>query len=130
MLYQRGSLEYASEIAKYTTTIVWTLNGAALLTLAVMLLARTRAAKGIAITSIIFTIFAASAEALFALFSRAEWQAPMNIVYILETAEGVMFYCSMLAAMLVFLPSVLRSLRQKPARPPQQQYYYGMPGGH
>ncbi|WP_157734743.1 hypothetical protein [Actinopolyspora erythraea] len=95
-----------------------------------MLLARTRAAKGIAITSIIFTIFAASAEALFALFSRAEWQAPMNIVYILETAEGVMFYCSMLAAMLVFLPSVLRSLRQKPARPPQQQYYYGMPGGH
>ncbi|SFD90776.1 hypothetical protein SAMN04487819_10526 [Actinopolyspora alba] len=112
-------------------TTIWILDGAVLLVLGIMLLTRTHLVKGIAVGGMAVSAIAVCLGVFDFGLGVYDWRTPLNVGYTMETADGIMFYCSILVAMLVFLPSVLHSLRRKPVpQPPQQQYYYGTPTGY
>ncbi|WP_139235177.1 hypothetical protein [Actinopolyspora lacussalsi] len=111
--------------------IVWFVDAGVLLVLGTMLLTRTRIVKGVAVAGMAISVIAAYWETFEYGVRVYGWRTPLNVAHNMEAADGIMFYCSILVAMLVFLPSVLHSLRRKPdQRPPRQQYYYGMPSGY
>ncbi|WP_460329041.1 hypothetical protein [Actinopolyspora lacussalsi] len=102
-----------------------------LLALGIMLLTRTHLAKGIAVSGMAVSVIAVCLRVFEYGISVYGWRTPLDVGYIMETTDGIMFYCSILVTMLVFLPSVLHSLRRKPVQqPPRQQYYYGTPNGY
>ncbi|SDJ77531.1 hypothetical protein SAMN04487820_10236 [Actinopolyspora mzabensis] len=109
---------------------MWVLDGVVLLALGIMLLTRTRLVKGIAVGGMAVSAIAVCLRVFEFGLGAYDWRTPLDVGYDMETTDGIMFYCSILVTMLVFLPSVLHSLRRKPVPQPPQQYYYGMPPGH
>ncbi|MGJ7905527.1 hypothetical protein ACOQFL_03490 [Actinopolyspora sp. H202] len=106
-----------------TVTVIWILDGVVLLVLGIMLLTRTHLVKGIAVGGMAVSAIAVCLRVFDLGISSFEWRTPLDIGYDMETTDGIMFYLSILVTMLVFLPSVLHSLRRKPVQQPQQQYY-------